>query len=343
MSDISFLIGLKNNLEYSQKFYYNARLFYPNVEIVFVSYGSNDGTNEWLDSLEDENLKFYYSNQNKTLSDTYNKAIQISTKKYVCFLHNDMVLGKNFIFEISNALKNHTIVYYKTVEPPIFGKDERLWKEVRDFGDSFETFDYEAFYDYEKNDQRREGEFTENASFFLACERNTLKEIGGLDPSFEPMFCEDDDLVLRLKLKGEKMFVSPNAVTYHFVSKTSRFSEEFKNKTQQIEKNFHRNFVRKWGFDCFIVPRINIVEGITDSDIRNWNWNVNEKDYVNFPDYQNRIFKLGKNIRWQNKIQEVLINFKKVKKLPSDNEDYCLFHNKNIDRQRNQNAFYDTL
>jgi len=248
MDNISFLVGLKNNLEYSQKFYENTRLFYPDVEIVFVSYDSIDGTNEWLDSLQDDDLKVFHSKESKSLSDTYNKAIEISTKDYVCFLHNDMVLGNNFLNSISEALKKHKLVYYKTIEPPIFGKDERLWKEVKDFGDSFETFDYAAFYDYEENQKNKNGEFTDNVSFFLACRKEIITNIGGLDPLFSPMFCEDDDLILRLKLAGERMFVNPNAVTYHFVSKTSRFSEEFKNKTKQIENNSQRNFVRKWGF-----------------------------------------------------------------------------------------------
>lgn len=248
MYNISFLIGLKNNLEYSQKFYENTRLFYPDVEIIFVSYGSIDGTNEWLDSLQDDNLKFFHSKESKTLSDTYNKAIEISTKDCVCFLHNDMVLGKNFLNSITGVLKEHKIIYYKTIEPPIFGKDERLWKEVLDFGDSFETFNYSAFYEYEENQESKEGEFTDNVSFFLACQKEIIANIGGLDPLFSPMFSEDDDLILRLRLSGESMFVDPNAITYHFVSKTSRFSEEFKNKTKQIESNSQRNFVRKWGF-----------------------------------------------------------------------------------------------
>lgn len=113
--------------------------------------------------------------------------------------------------------------------------------------------------------------------------------------------------------------------------------------TKELIRNLKWFLLKNHKKDCFLVPRINIVNGITDSDIKNWNWNLNEKAYVNFPDYQNRIFKLGKNIKWQNKIHEVLINFKRVKKMPSNNEDYCLVHIKSIDRQRDQNAFYDTL
>lgn len=112
---------------------------------------------------------------------------------------------------------------------------------------------------------------------------------------------------------------------------------------EKLIKNLKYFLLRNFKYDCFIVPRINIVEGITESDIKTWNWDVNEKQYVNFPDYQNRIFKLGNNIRWQNKIHEILVNFKRVKKMPSKNEDYCLVHIKSIDRQRSQNAFYDSL
>jgi GT2 family glycosyltransferase len=249
MNDISLLIGLKNNLEYSKRCYNSIRENFPDTEIVFVSYGSTDGTNEWLYSLKDENLVHFFSSEEKALSDTYNKAIKIATKKYVCFLHNDMVIGRNFLQEIENSLSKHNLVYYKVIEPPIFAADKRLWKEIQDFGSDFETFQFENFFQFEKQQQRQEGAFTEDVSFFLAAKKDILVKINGLDPLFKPMFCEDDDLILRLRMSGEKTFVCPNAIVYHFVSKTSRFSQEYQNRTSFIEENSLRNFIRKWGFN----------------------------------------------------------------------------------------------
>lgn len=249
MNNISLLIGLKNNLEYSKSCYHSIRENFPETEIVFVSYGSTDGTNEWLDSLKDENLVHFFSSEEKTLSDTYNKAIEISTKEYICFLHNDMVIGRNFLHEIEIALSKHNLVYYKVIEPPVFAADKRLWKEVHDFGGDFETFQFENFFEFEKQQYNQEGAFTEDVSFFLAAKKDVLFKINGLDPLFKPMFCEDDDLILRLRMSGEKTFVCPNAIVYHFVSKTSRFSEEYQNKTNAIEENSLRNFIRKWGFN----------------------------------------------------------------------------------------------
>lgn len=249
--EISFLIGLKNNLEYTIFFYENVRKIYPNVEIVFVSYGSTDGTQEWLDQLNDQNLKYYYYDQSKTLSDTYNKAIEISTKPFVCFLHNDMILGKHFLDKLEKNLSENDVNFYKVIEPPIFAGDFRDWKLNQDFGEDIKTFNIQKFFDFENSylsEFKGPNSFTKNISFFLCVKRSTLLEIGGLDNLFNPMFCEDDDLIIRLKLQGLKTIQIHTALVYHFVSKTSRFSEEYQNKTKSIEEKSQRNFIRKWGF-----------------------------------------------------------------------------------------------
>lgn len=95
--------------------------------------------------------------------------------------------------------------------------------------------------------------------------------------------------------------------------------------------------------DCFLIPRVNIVNGISDEYLEKWNWKKDKNNYINFPDFQTRLFKLNKNICWQNKIHEVLINYTRKKELPTENDDYCLVHIKEMERQKKQNAFYDTL
>lgn len=249
-NDISFLIGLKNNLEYTHFFYHHVRSTYPEVEIVFVSYGSTDGTHQWLDQLNDPFLKCFYSEESKTLSDTYNKAIEISTKKKVCFLHNDMVLGKSFLDYLSKDLVENDLNFYKVIEPPVFTGDFRDWKETHDFGDDIHSFNFQQFFDFEESyisGREEPVSRTAHTSFFLCVRRDILLEIGGLDNLFNPMFCEDDDLIIRLRLLGLETIQLHRALVYHFVSKTSRFSEEYENKTKAIELKSQRNFIRKWG------------------------------------------------------------------------------------------------
>ena len=94
--------------------------------------------------------------------------------------------------------------------------------------------------------------------------------------------------------------------------------------------------------DVFWVPRINKVKGITQKHIDKWKWNVDNKNRINFPDYQCRIFKNVKRIKWQNKVHEKLVGHTSESQLPANNE-FCLIHIKDIKRQESQNQFYSTL
>jgi hypothetical protein len=94
--------------------------------------------------------------------------------------------------------------------------------------------------------------------------------------------------------------------------------------------------------DVLLVPRINTVEGLTQAHIAKWGWNVISPGWVNFPDYQWRIFKNKPEIKWKNKVHEVLEGHKMLSTLPAE-EEYCLFHPKTIERQEKQNNYYDTL
>jgi hypothetical protein len=94
--------------------------------------------------------------------------------------------------------------------------------------------------------------------------------------------------------------------------------------------------------DVILVPRINTVEGLTAQHIGQWNWNVNENGWVNFPDYQWRIWKNTPKIKWINKVHERLDGFQTYSALPQV-EEYCLYHPKDIKRQEKQNQFYSTL
>lgn len=94
--------------------------------------------------------------------------------------------------------------------------------------------------------------------------------------------------------------------------------------------------------EVYLVPRINTVKGLTQEHINKWKWNVNEDGWVNWPDYQWRIWKNLSNIKWKNKVHEVLEGFKTYASLPSE-ESFALYHPKDIKRQEKQNAYYDTL
>ncbi len=94
--------------------------------------------------------------------------------------------------------------------------------------------------------------------------------------------------------------------------------------------------------EMFLVPRVNTVNGLTQEHVSKWRWNVNEKGWVNWPDYQTRIIQNSPKIKWQNKVHEQIIGISTKGVLPME-EEWCLYHPKNIGRQEAQNNFYNTL
>jgi glycosyltransferase involved in cell wall biosynthesis len=94
--------------------------------------------------------------------------------------------------------------------------------------------------------------------------------------------------------------------------------------------------------DVILTPRINIVEGITPQHLQAWGWKQNDKGWVQFPDYQWRIFRNTPNITWKNKVHEILDGHKTYAYLP-EFEEYSLYHYKHISRQESQNNFYNKL
>ena len=94
--------------------------------------------------------------------------------------------------------------------------------------------------------------------------------------------------------------------------------------------------------ELFLIPRINTVEGLTQEHIQKWKWRVDEKGWVNFPDYQTRILQNSPKINWVSRVHEVITGHSSYAMLPPE-EIYCLIHHKNISRQEVQNQFYSTL
>jgi len=94
--------------------------------------------------------------------------------------------------------------------------------------------------------------------------------------------------------------------------------------------------------DVILVPRVNTVKGLTQEHIQKWGWNVDGRGWINFPDYQWRIYKNIPEIKWVNKVHERLEGYRTMAQLPADPE-YALIHDKTIEKQEKQNNYYDTL
>jgi glycosyltransferase involved in cell wall biosynthesis len=94
--------------------------------------------------------------------------------------------------------------------------------------------------------------------------------------------------------------------------------------------------------EVMLLPRINTVEGLTQNHINKWGWIINEKGWVNFPDFQSRILQNKSHIKWSGKVHEALTGYTSYLFFPEE-ADYCILHNKQIERQEKQNKLYNSL
>ena len=104
-------------------------------------------------------------------------------------------------------------------------------------------------------------------------------------------------------------------------------------------QNLHAILAGNPQVDLFYVPRVNIVEGLTDKHINQWGWTVNENGWVMWPDFQTRLYKNNSEITWTGKVHERIVGFGLFAHLPED-EIYAIVHRKQIERQEEQNALY---
>ena len=91
--NISFVLSVYNKLDLTTECYKRLRQLYPEAPLVISSGGSSDGTKEWLESLEDENLSFFHDDDRLTFSETYNAGIDLVDTEKIVLIHPRAIRG----------------------------------------------------------------------------------------------------------------------------------------------------------------------------------------------------------------------------------------------------------
>jgi hypothetical protein len=103
-----------------------------------------------------------------------------------------------------------------------------------------------------------------------------------------------------------------------------------------------KSIIQESGADLIFVPRINICPGYTQKWLDKHSFKVNNMGWINWPDYQGRIYKNTPILKWTKGVHEVVSGSTNSKGLEA-NPSLALWHIKSITRQDRQNAYYDTL
>lgn len=93
--------------------------------------------------------------------------------------------------------------------------------------------------------------------------------------------------------------------------------------------------IAKTNGDMFLLPRINIHPGFTQKWLDMYGFKVNTYGWVNWPDFQMRIFKNTKEIRYVDKIHERIEGYKNIMTI-QPNPDIALWHIKSVEKQESR-------
>ena len=256
MEKITFVIPSRNNLEFLQLAYKSIRRLNTRHEILVLNDASTDGTQEWIDSLNDKDLITHHNPGPERIGivGMFDKGIEMAKTDIIFAFHADMVAAPKLDENILKHLKKGTVVSATRVEPPLHPDGPE--KMLVDFGIEVEDFNIDKFNNWANNEYQPKHDtlITEGIFAPWCMYKEDFLAVGGHDELFAPQSKEDSDLFNRFVLNGYKVLQTWEGLVYHFTSRGSRFNKHAgggagQNSQEWIyttTKNM-RNFIRKWG------------------------------------------------------------------------------------------------
>ena len=260
MQPITFVIPSRNNLDLLKLCYKSIKDLGNDHHVLVLNDASEDGTQEWLDSLDDNNLHVYINPgpDRVGIVGMFDKGIEMAPTDIIFAFHADMVAGKKLDVNILQWLEKGKVVCATRIEPPLHPEGPE--KVIVDCGVEPENFNNKKFQEKVTTLQMEHGtdynfaKTTEGIFAPWCMYKEDYLAVGGHDELFAPQSREDSDLFNRFLLKGYDLIQSWESFVYHFTSRGSRYNKyaggdvgKDSPEWQMTNQKNMRNFIRKWG------------------------------------------------------------------------------------------------
>lgn len=155
---------------------------------------------------------------------------------------------------------------------------------------------------------------------------------------------KEDEIVVQVRKGGSNKKVSEILKKYKLKKNLFKFTNttDFKNNLRKLCKgdyifqldadeipadetvlNLHKIIESNIDIDVFVLPRINIISNATNEDFEKFNLSVHQHGFIDWPDYQYRIFKNSFNIKWDGTLGYSINGVKTGVQLP-DTAEYAI-------------------
>jgi|TARA_B110000503_G_C7084563_1_gene386682 hypothetical protein len=96
-----------------------------------------------------------------------------------------------------------------------------------------------------------------------------------------------------------------------------------------------KSIIKNSSAEIIAVPRINIDPGYTQEFLDRCKYNINEFGWINWPDFQTRIFKKCDHIKWTDEMHAKLYGTNKVVAIKAEPK-LAMWHIKSIEKEENR-------
>ncbi|MDD5617768.1 MAG: glycosyltransferase [Candidatus Omnitrophica bacterium] len=212
---------------------------YQDYEVIVINNGSTDSTEELIQNLKWDKLRYYYQNDTGSVAGPRNTGIKMSLGEYIAFLDSDDVWYEQKLEKVMQVFQKHPetdIVSHDLWE--VENKQKvRILTGKQDRPDMFEQF-----------------LLCGNCVCDVVIKRNSLNQLGGFDESKDFVHVEDYELWLRMAYLHKKFYFLNECLgeyRKHSSNLSNDFNSVFKNEINVIKKHF-KNYKGKNALEKFI-------------------------------------------------------------------------------------------
>lgn len=207
-------------------------------ELILINNGSTDGTKKYFNSLQKtlkttqylQKIQILQFENNLGVAKSLNLGISKSIGKYFCYLNNDIIVTKDWLYKMVKIFKKDCKI---AAIGTVFNKlqDEYFVKKVeKDKNIIDEVAKVISILNHNKIKLA-----TTIHGLCMFIKKSVFKKVGLFNENFYPCFGEDIEFCERLKKNGYKLVDAMDVFIFHYWHKSVK-SKEFDGKYKNIRK-----------------------------------------------------------------------------------------------------------